>query len=374
MRIVYDSQIFWRQRYGGISRYIAEIAERIARQPGTSVRVLAPLHMNAYLRGMPHRWVRGRAVELPSPLFRFRGVVNEALSVAALRVSGADLVHETYYAPRTVAPPGAKVVLTVYDMIHELRPEEFHPSDRTAMFKRRAVARADHVICISENTRRDLLRIHGTVDPAKVTVIHLGHDFRSGPSDDSVPSPARSELGAQPYLLYVGDRRGYKNFGAMVAAYAASPALRSGVRLVAFGGPPFGAAEAGLAEAHGLTDGQLAHAQGDDDALRQLYTGATALIYPSAYEGFGIPVLEAMSVGCPVVAARASSIPEVAGDAARLFEPAVPGALTRAMEDVVLDEAQRTALRVRGMARAALFSWQRCADETLAVYRRLLQR
>jgi glycosyltransferase involved in cell wall biosynthesis len=369
VRIVYDSQIFWRQRYGGISRYFAEIAERIARSPGAEVRVLAPIHMNAYLEEAPRGLVRGRRLELRPPLFRFRGVINEALSAGALRLSSADLVHETYYASRSIAPRGTKVVLTVYDMIHELRPADFDHLDRTTVHKRRAIARADHVICISENTRQDLLRLEPEVDPAKVSVIHLGQSLRAMEATSDGPEAGGE---APAYLLFVGDRRGYKNFSALMQAYARSPRLRASVRLVAFGGPPFGESELAALRHEGLSPRDVVHASGGDAELLRLYTGATALVYPSLYEGFGIPVLEAMTVGCPVIAASTSSIPEVAGDAAELFDPAVPGALSIALERVVTDDDRRAELRLRGPRRAMAFSWDRCAADTLLLYRRML--
>jgi glycosyltransferase involved in cell wall biosynthesis len=375
VRILYDSQIFWRQKYGGISRYFAEIAERISRYADSEVTVFAPVHRNAYLRGACAPLVTGYAMDLPAPLFRYRGLLNEGLSWAAFRLRRPDIIHETYYSSRRVAPTSALVVLTVYDMIHELRPGDFRPDDATAAAKRRAVHRADHIICISRSTRDDLLRLCN-VNPDKVSVIHLGHSLRTiVPPITDFDSVTHAQCPRRtPYILFVGDRHGYKNFTAFVRAYAHSSMLRGAFQVVAFGGGSFTAVESDQLRALGLREEEVVHEDGNDDALAHLYIHAHLLVYPSLYEGFGIPILEAMAYGCPVVAAHTSSIPEVAGDAAELFDPQTAGTLTEAIMRVAFDAGRRQELRRRGVCQAHLFSWERCARDTHALYQQMLGR
>ena len=367
VRIVYDHQIFWRQRYGGVSRYFFEIAERLSTCPETQVTVLAPLYVNEYLASARRDLVQGVKYDPWAPLFRFRGMANEALSWAWMRRHRSiDVVHETYFSPRRLAPRRAKVVVSVYDMIHELRPGDFPPDDPSAQRKAAAIRRADHVICISHNTRNDLLTLVN-VDPGKVSVVHLGSSLRNGASADRVaPTDGR------PYLLYVGDRNGYKNFSGLLAAVAESTVLRRETRIIAFGGGPITEEERAAMRELKLPQELVTQLEGSDAVLRTCYLGALALVYPSLYEGFGIPVLEAMSLDCPVICANASSLPEVAGDAAELFDVHDPGSLAVAIERVVLSEARRDELKARGRARSTMFSWDRCAAETHAVYRRVL--
>lgn len=366
MRVLYGHQIYCRQRYGGISRYFQEIARRIAAMHDCDAEVIAPLYTNEYLA--PAGDLRVRGLKVPSlPLTaRTLRLANAALARFANRSRrDVDLYHETYYEIADAAPPGARRVLTVYDMIHERVPGSFGRNDRTSQQKAFAVSRADHVICISENTRRDLVELFG-VDARKTSVIALGHALPApGGAAAAVPGLDR------PFLLFVGARGGYKNFTGFVQAVAQSRRLRRDVAIVCFGGGPLTAGESELLERLGLAGGVFA-LSGGDELLAGLYARALALVYPSTYEGFGIPPLEAMSLDCPVVCSNTSSLPEVVGDAAAMFSPDEPASLQDAIERVVETGPYRQELIERGRRRASLFSWDRCARETHDAYRRIL--
>lgn len=367
MRIVYDHQIFSQQPYGGISRYFYEIADRLSRDPRCTINVLAPTHANEYLRDARPGLVLGKKIP-GKRTYRARYAANEALSRLWLRSHAVDVVHETYYSRRRAARSDAKVVLTVLDMIHERLPQYFPPTDHSAEVKRSAIARADHIICISEHTRKDLLDLVN-VDPAKVSVVHLGHSLR-------VPHRTRARCdtagnNSAPYLLFVGQRGGYKNFAGMLKAIASSALLRD-MRILAFGGGPFTSAELAHIGSLGLSPEMVQQRSGGDAELSAVYSGALALVYPSLYEGFGIPPLEAMAHNCPVVCSSTSSLPEVVGDAAELFDPYDPDSMVHAIEYVVASPARAAELRVRGRQRVDLFSWDQCAASTLAVYRGVL--
>jgi glycosyltransferase involved in cell wall biosynthesis len=362
--VAYDHQIFALQEYGGISRYFCEIAEHIALTPKTSVRVVAPLHFNAYLAysSVP-RWGAYLAMRHPR-MRRAYSAANALMSKPLLAAADPDILHRTYYAPMGQRQRG-RVVLTVFDMIHELYPQHFAADDPTSEHKRRSVAAADHVICISHSTARDLQRLF-EVAASKITVTHLGFSA-SFVAPPQVPMP-----GGRPYFLYVGQRAGYKNFARLLDAYAASPRLKTEFDLVAFGGPPWTAEERSRLARMSLRDGAVKRETGDDAALARAYAGAFAFVYPSEYEGFGIPPLEAMSCGCPVACSDASSIPEVVGDAALLFDPTSVDSIRDALHLLADDAPQRMALIDAGREQQQRFSWERCARETLTIYRRLL--
>jgi glycosyltransferase involved in cell wall biosynthesis len=297
-------------------------------------------------------------------------LVGRGLERRVARRAAPDIVHATYYDPSPLytprAMPRARRVLTVYDMIHERYPQAFPAGDGTAAAKRRAVAEADHVLCISESTRRDLIDMLG-VPEAKTSVTYLAATRPGAGAAPAGPAPV-----LPPYLLYVGDRRAYKNFCGLVQALGLSPALRE-LALVCFGGGPLGAAEWAQIDGAGLARDRVHALQGDDARLAQLYAGARCFVYPSLYEGFGIPPLEAMHCDCAVACSNTSSLPEVVGDAAESFDPHQPEAIAQALERVALSESRRQALVAAGRARAAQFSWARCAADTAAVYRRTLQ-
>ncbi len=366
--IVYDGQIFSLQQYGGISRYICELASRVHRLDGYQACVTAGVHFNVHLNqaAVPRL---GAFVPLKLPRTgRVYRAMNSLWATRLIRSARPSLVHRTYYSGSSKRPIESPVVLTVHDMIHEIFPAAFSPRDPTSRNKRLSVANADHIVCVSQSTARDLTRIFD-VDPTRISVTHLGYAdaFATPPVGTSDRSPH-----ARPYLLYVGHRGGYKNFETALQAYARSSLLRNEVDLMVFGGPPFSAPELSKFDSLGLRRGSVSRHVGSDRELARAYRHARALVYPSRYEGFGIPPLEAMASGCPVACAATSSLPEVVGAAALLFDPMDEDAVAAAMETTATDEAVRRHLIAAGRERASKFSWDRCAADTVAAYRRVL--
>lgn len=366
LRVAFDGQIFRQQRHGGISRTFCELTRELARLPGVQARIVAPHHRNAYLEALDPALRCGWPSRAWPRLGKLSRAAGRLLEWHLMRREPPHIVHATYYGACPLKAARARRVLTVYDMIHEQFPEHFPPHDPTAADKRRAVAEADHVICISHSTRADLIERLGVAE-AKVSVTHLSSSL--APPVDTGTAPSAGI--AAPYLLYVGERGGYKNFAAAARALAASSALRE-LRLVCFGGGPLKATEWELLQGLGLGADRVEAVQGDDDRLARAYAGAAAFIYPSLAEGFGIPPLEAMRCGCPVVCSDTSSLPEVVGPAAERFDPADVEAVRHALERVLLSPSRRAELVALGRARADSFSWERCARQTLVAYRQAL--
>ena len=364
--IAYDHQIFSTQQFGGVSRYFCEIASRAPQLAGWDSVVVAPVHFNDHLARSK---VRQCGYYLPKRVQRTGAIyraVNAVVAPLVLKLTKPDLLHRTYYAcvPR---PHGARVVVTVFDLIHEISPQYF-ARDRTAALKGRAMAEADAVICISQSTAQDLQRLL-KVPSNKITVAHLGYS----PAFAHEGLSAGADRGAtRPYFLYVGQRAGYKNFARLLTAYAASSRLMRDFDLVTFGGAPLNSEEMTHIGSIECRPDAVRRQVGSDEDLARAYAGAHALVYPSEYEGFGIPLLEAMSAGCPVICSNVSSIPEVAGDAAEYFDPIDTESIRSAIERVAYDDGHRDSLIERGHRRCRTFSWDRCAEETLAVYRRVL--
>ena len=362
MNILFDGQVFVHQRTGGVSRYFANLLSGLNDVPDCTARVLAPLHRNEHLRLGNRRHVYG--IPIPSVWdgaalcwYALRG-----LSPALSRMLPADIVHETYFSPRPFVISRSPRVTTMYDMIHEIT----EPGHFTTAHKRATLARCDHVVCISDNTRKDLCEIFD-FPPERTTTVHLGYQDFSG----SIAAGRPAELQGAPYFLYVGQRAGYKNFAGLVRAFAAAPGLAREFRILCFGGGPLTQDERGLAAGLGLGDHHIQQSGGSDAMLGAAYAHAVALVYPSLYEGFGLPPLEAMSAGCPVLCSNTSSLPEVVGDAALMFDPKSVEAIRDAMARVAQSAELRRDLAERGHRRRRLFTWQRCTAETLDVYRRL---
>ena len=230
------------------------------------------------------------------------------------------------------------------------------------------IQRAEHLIAVSECTKTDLMD-YLDVPSHKVSVIHNGIERR-------VFHPVEAKPFDFPYLLYVGTERPRKNLRTLLEALAALKETAEGsrdLRLVKVGsaGRTEEFREATVAEIDRLgLDGDVVFTEdATDDELAAYYSGAEALILPSLYEGFGLPLVEAMACGCPVIAANGSALPEVAGDAALFFEPRDPAGLTRRIRELLTSPSLSDEMTCRGLARAERFSWDRAADETLQVYR-----
>ncbi len=367
MNILFDHQIFCLQKYGGISRYFYELANHIADRSEEEVKIFAPVHINEYLPKSGIVRPNGIKIQELSGFGRIAAWgFDTALAYAALKPRhDVNIFHETYYSGVDCCPRTAKRILTIFDMTHEKFPEMSPGRSSTKQTKARAVERADHVLCISENTRRDLIGLLD-VPEEKTSVVYLGYSLPM----KEIKQPF---IRAKPYILFVGQRGGYKNFMSLFRVYAESSALRKRFSLVCFGGGKFSSHEREMIKTHKLSLSSVIHFSGGDDVLAGLYKEAAAFIYPSLYEGFGIPPLEAMSFGCPVICSNSSSLPEVVGDAAELFDPVDENEMLAAIERVVFSPDISRLLVDRGFVRIKKFSWEKCAQETLDVYHNVLR-
>ena len=366
MRTVFDHQIFSFQSYGGISRYVVKLAREL-RLLQVDAKILAPLHINKYLIGEVEKYHYGWGLDkFPPKTTRLFNALNRSIVSLKIHQLKPDILHETYYSPKSIKGRFSGRILTVYDMIHEKFSSEFNKKDPTTRFKQIAVSRADHIICISHHTKRDLCDLF-SVPAEKVSVVHLGFDLLAPES----ASKKILETG-RPYLLYVGSRIGYKNFYSTLQAVASKPDLAKKFDIVAFGGGAFTMQEQKFIFRLGFSTSSVRQVDGDDSKLSMLYTNAAAFIYPSLYEGFGLPPLEAMAHGCPVVASNTSSIPEVIGSAGQYFDPSDIDAQAEAISKVVFDESNKAHLIVNGLNRVNMFTWSRCAADTLEIYKKIL--
>jgi len=359
LNIWFDDRIFTIQQYGGISRYYSEMAAGLMAR-GQHVCIDAPLYINRYLANL--------SCHIGSCLPYFRGVTqlcqhyNGLFEVSRMHTFAPDIVHETYFREAAPAAGGALRVLTMYDLIHERFAD---PAGRDALSRARraSVRRSDHIICISHNTQRDLVEILG-VDENRISVIHLAASLS--------PVSGLARPVESPYILYVGPRDRYKNFMCLLKAYASLPDVRRDFMLLCIGGGGFTDAEMQAMHGMHIPEDGVKQVSGDDRMLTACYQHAAVFVYPSLYEGFGIPPLEAMQCGCPVICADSSSLPEVVGDAAMLFDPQSPDLLAAALQQILYDSALAELFATRGMLRAAGFSWDRCVSETLTLYEKLM--
>ncbi len=358
-----DEQIFAVQEYGGISRMFTELAEQFTSDPSLGV-VLQPIDApvsNHYLLDDPRLC---QALGVSAARGHYSALWH--YFVHPRRRAEIDLVHSTFYLPRGLRDyPGVPKVMTVHDMIPELLSRTRRRLD-VLTSKRRYVSQVDHVICVSESTKADLLSVYGDIQ-TPISVVHHGVDKAFRPNAPVIEGFPRD------YVVYVGNRGAYKDAAALVRAFAAVHHDRPGLELVFVGGGPLSRSEAqtiaqaGLAEVTrqvSLSDGQMPSA----------YSNAIMCVFPSQYEGFGLPALESMACGTPLVLAASSSLPEVGGDAALYFPPGDGDALADQMRLLMKDASERERLRDLGLRRVQEFSWNRAARETAEVYARTIER
>ena len=358
VKVQVDEQIFALQSHGGISRYFVELMQAFRSDKTLGVDLIA---RNLWTQN--HHLVQaGMGRRLPTRLGRHERVIRAANRRHISR-GRADLVHHTYYDSSYLShyAKATRRVITVYDMIPEILPEMF-PSGNPHRDKREFVDAADLILCISESTKNDLVQIYGEPS-APLIVTPLGVDPRFTPSaqpPDRIP---------ERYILFVGNRAGYKDFVVLAEAFAEAP-LPQDVFLLAVGGGPFGADEVLHMRALGISK-RVIQTSLSDAELPGAYAGALCFVFPSRYEGFGLPTLEAMATGCPTILAASSSHPEVGGDAALYFPPSDAFRLSQILADLVPSPELRGERRTMGLTRSAGFSWRRTAQATANAYRQI---
>lgn len=364
MRILYDGQIYADQVAGGVKRYFDNIISRLPDSFMPSLTILTNCHN--YETTYPDH---SNLKKIQYARFGFSpGRLSYWFEKYYFRAVAAfnhfDVVHPTYYSSLTRQEVGKyryPVVLTVWDMIHEIFPQQLDPNGKHIEEKRKAILSAQAIICISEHTKKDLIDRY-SLPENQVTVTYLASQIDVSLGDGSDPVPS------QPYYLYVGSRAAYKNFDGLLLAFAKVVSVRSDIMLCVVGSP-FNESEAKLIEDLKLSDRIEHYGYATDSQLAKLYRCSVALVYPSRYEGFGIPPLEAMSCGTAVVACNCSSIPEVVGDAGLLFDPQSTGELADMLLFLLDCPSERDRLIAKGHQRAQMFSWDKTAAQTIDVYR-----
>ena len=293
---------------------------------------------------------------------------------AAAGKAGIDLIHApAYTAPFLTRIP---VVVTIHDVSYERHPE-WYPYRRDWLrraFYRRSAKAAARVLTDSEFSASEIAAAY-RIPPGRISVAPLGVAPTFGAGDPDVPQDLPAGV-STPFLLHVGDLHERRNLPMLVDAVLETRRHFGGASALSLvlAGVDRGVGDGlcAIAAEAGAPDAVVRLGVVEDDRLLTLYRAATALVYPSFYEGFGLPVLEAMASGTPVLASRAASIPEVLGEAGILLSPDDPAAWVAAILQVVNDESTRESLRARGLARAATFTWARTARMTYDVYRQAL--
>ncbi len=356
MKIYYDNIIYFLQNSGGISRYWHELSARLT--DTDDVRFIERM-------GACGNKLR-ESFDIPSEKIIYEQDLPLTLSrymPLTVPVETPSIFHSSYY--RDITDKKIKKIVTVHDFTYEHFSTGLRKLVHTTQ-KHHAVKKADGIICISENTRRDLLRFFPKTPEEKITVIHNGVSEGFSPSAKTRTELRESlNLPDETFTVFVGERGGYKNFETAVISSA-----MSGCFLLILGGKELTEKEKFLLEKH-LKDRYRKFGFVSNETMRDIYAVSLCLLYPSLYEGFGIPVLEAMKCGCPAIASNTSSLPESAGEGGVLVDEISPEGFSDAI-DRLKRGGHRNEIIQKGFAHASLFSWDRCFSETRAFYEKIL--
>ena len=386
MKVLYDYQAFTMQYFGGVSKCFCELISHFPDSVEAEIGIVQS--DNVHLK-QSRLCSKLHPVGIDSYKFRerynFRGAyrlyctvnklfsslptaenINKLKSTELLKSGEYDVFHPTffdcYFLPYLNGKP---FVLTVHDMMPEIFPRYFGKNDMQIMEKKKLVDKASAIIAVSKQTKYDLIDILN-VPENKVTVIYHG-----GPQKEMITGDPIIKV---PYFLYMGTRNAYKNFDRLVLAFSQVAEYHKDLLLVCTGGD-FNVSEMNLLQQYGVED-RVVHLFASESDVKNLYAFAKAFIYPSLYEGFGMPILEAFAYGCPVLLNKKSCFPEIADDAGFFFHDDNDFSDLREKMEEVLDwnDEKRNFIIQKGYKRLTSFRWEEASRQLLAVYHSVMNR
>ena len=358
MKVLFDHQLFSYQRYGGASKYFAELLANLPREIWETTTIFSN---NEYVKSLklfeckqflPNKYFRGQG--------RIMNELNKPHSIKILKKQNFDIFHETHFETYCLKPLGNKPMVTTF---HDINFSTFNNNPKIVRLQKKSLARANHIITISENTKKDMLRLFD-IEESKITVIHHG-----------IESVDRNFLEKErlikaPYILYVGARTGNKNFDRFIVSFSEFHKKFPEIFLICTRSD-FTREEKETMQKLGCIDA-VKFIGADEKEMLRLYRDCEFFVFPSLYEGFGMPLLEAMACGAPVACSNASCFPEIAMDAALYFEPTSIDDMKEKMVQLAEDKNLRNAFIEKGNCRVKDFSWKKCAEEHLKLYESLV--
>ena len=359
-----DNTIFTFQRAGGVSIYWYELLSRLAKnnhQFNINIIKLKTQSINIFDKDLDYSPIKIHQEKFfISKLQRYFPLIK--------KIEGKSIYHSSYF--RTSFQKDVVNIITIYDFAHDLGFSSGFPRKYANIWqKKQGILRADGIICISESTKIDLLKLYPQVDEGKVIVIHLAasNDFKvlNIPVELSLVTKSSLINPLKPFIVYIGERATYKNFKVAVETLK----ILDDYNLVIVGGGELGKAEEDYLQQ--LLPDRFLHLKNIYSVqLNELFNKAFCLIYPSRYEGFGIPLIEAMKAGCPVVTSNYASIPEVVEQAGLIVEDIFPELFVEKVKYLELKENREKIIEM-GIEQASLFSWDRCYEETIKFYQKI---
>lgn len=353
--IIFGPEIWPLQENGGVSRYCFELINNLDAL-GINIKVLISPNNNDYSRRFNPNLVVNLMDQSKQGL---KSAISEIMNEYE-----SGIYHATYFDSnfmKIAKTFNLITFVTVHDLIGEIIPTKIKWFQRRNRDQEITTKLSDYVIAVSENTKKDTIQYY-KIEPQKINVIHLGVSKMKSSTSDIIRVK-------KPFVLHVGKRDNYKNFLLTVNSVSHCDKLNQ-LNIVAFGGGNITAEETKLIESLGMAS-RIHHMTGDDTILAALYESAVALVYPSLYEGFGIPPLEAMRCKCPVIASNRASLPEVCGKGIFYIDPTSEESLQDALLKVFSNQSGYS--RELAFQHSMTYTWKKTAIETFSIYEKVLE-
>ena len=372
MKVFFDYQIFSLQKYGGISRYFYELMNNFSKMDGIEFEL--PIHFsnNQYLISADFINVKtvfpNVVLGIKNYYTRYLNSKNLLKSKSFILNNQFDLMHPTYYNPYFLDLIKNKpFVITIHDLTFEKYRHLIKYNDYSKDIRKKIFNSASKIIAVSENTKKDIIEYYN-IDPQKIKVVYHGNSLKI--NQKTKVSQLKLKI-PKEYLLFVGNRKGYKNFNNFIRAAALLIRTNKNLNVLCAGGGKFKESEMKLFNNLRISK-NIKYIKVNDLILSQIYNNAAAFVFPSFYEGFGLPILEAFACECPVILSNSSCFPEIAGEAAVYFNPSEVDDIKNKIELVLTDNNLRKKLIEKGTERINDFSWKKTAVETKMVYESII--
>jgi glycosyltransferase involved in cell wall biosynthesis len=359
MKVYFDNSIFEIQKYGGVSTYFYNLIQ-ILRKYNINVKVFSGFSINSHFHNNDRDIRNIHLEEYPKYSVKIIKSLNKFNNFFFAKLYRPTVYHQTYYQnfPLFLEKKCQKII-TIHDLIYEKNPNQFNYKE-LLIKKKKAIQSADKIICVSQATKDDFLRFYPI--KKKIFVIHHGSDHINKNTVNNFITRKNS------FILFVGNRNRHKNFINFLYAYKMSKNIFNNIKIVCFGGGLFSKDEFEIFNKFKIKPAFINNIQGDKETLSSLYKTASCLIYPSTDEGFGLPLLEAMSFGCPVLTSKIKPMIEIANDAALYFDPWDCSNISIVLEKSF--EMDLTKLIANGYNNIKNFSWDKCAKLTIEAYKK----
>jgi glycosyltransferase involved in cell wall biosynthesis len=365
IKVLFDDQIFTGQKIGGISRYFSQLFKNFEERGLIDYKMPLIYSENIYLKELKknksYAFLAGKEFKGRYRVLKILQKLSRASSRLCLSHGKFDVFHPTDYNPYFLDILGNKpFVITIHDMIHEIYADEFFNTNDPSLARKKLLAQnAAKIITISQSTKNDIIKFYG-VNESKIKVIYHANSLDMNLCE-SIAVPDK-------FLLFVGARGRYKNFKFFIESIAPILQRDKNLSVICVGGSDF-TGEEELFFASNAIEEQVLHYFVSDSQLVYLYKNALAFVFPSLYEGFGLPMLEAFACGCPVIASNCAVLKEVGQDAALYFDGRNSDSIFQSVSPIIKNKNLRLDLISKGTARAKCFSWQEAALQTCDVYK-----